>query len=290
MIVPTFIPTTNLRTRYMGICERAKIELERAGWNTDPEKHVKGDPFTNGGIHILNAVEAFFKAGWSGGSVGFGINILHRLVQGLPLTQLTGEDDEWEDRSEPTGSTLFQNKRDTTVFKAEDGRPFSVAARAFTYPSEIDDSEPGNYSQYTHEYITFPYMPQPPTEINLPSSRYDCDRDELGLIVGEMAQRTKVRNLMRRKFVAIVHTQYPELEKLINLRMSDWHVSKVNALEDSLTVEVTTNRRGTYVISDALTDELIKRIPLDQMVDVLMEFKGTESPTFASDCVSATKE
>jgi hypothetical protein len=26
------------------------------------------------------------------------------------------------------------------------------------------------------------------------------------------------------------------------------------------------------------------------MVDVLMEFKGTESPTFASDCVSAPKE
>ena len=72
--------------------------------------------------------------------------------------------------------------------------------------------------------------------------------------------------------------------------MSDWHVSKVDALEDSLTVEVTTNKRGTYVISDALTDELIKRIPLDQMVDVLMDFKGTKSPTFASDCVPATKE
>jgi len=292
VIVPTSFSTTNSRNKSMGICERAKIELERAGWNTDSEKYVQGDPFTQSGIHILKAVEEFFKAGWSIGSVDFGADILQRLVKGMPLTPLTGEDAEWEDMSEPTGSPLFQNRRDSTVFKAADGRPFTVSARKFTYPETPEDADndvDSSFHQYASEYISFPYMPQGPKVIALPYEHYDCDTDELGLILGDMAQRTKVRNLMRRKFLGMVQNQHPELQKQIDLRMSNWYVSKVDVLDDTLSVEVTSDKRGMYVMSDALTDELLKRVPTEQLVDILMAFKGTKSPTFATDCVSAPK-
>lgn len=74
----------------------------------------------------------------SGGSLAVIIPILMRLLNLQPLSPLTGQEDEWEDLSKDTGSTLLQNRRCSTVFK--NGR------------NSFDINKPS-------QPVTFPYTP-----------------------------------------------------------------------------------------------------------------------------------
>jgi hypothetical protein len=109
----------------MSIIESAKAELDRSGLGEDDKQAT------------IDIMERFFKQWDSGGAVSVMIPVLERLMRGLPLSPLSGEDDEWHD---PMGDGLMlQNVRCPTVFKNEEGKAWDIDGAA---------------------EIAFPYMPQ----------------------------------------------------------------------------------------------------------------------------------
>jgi hypothetical protein len=123
------------------IQERAKIELDR----------IDNDPADT--IVMLLIIKQFFTQWDSGGAVSVVIPQLNRLLRGLPLAPLTGEDDEWEDIShyDPTGPRLFQNKRCSSVFKKEVTVEGSGGVPGLSYWEISDIEAPG--------VVVFPYIP-----------------------------------------------------------------------------------------------------------------------------------
>jgi len=72
----------------MTLEEHARSELGRLGW-------LSGDNIQSGQA-MLDAVIAFSKGGWSGGSAPFGIAIVNDLLNYRPLGPLTSDDREWQ--------------------------------------------------------------------------------------------------------------------------------------------------------------------------------------------------
>lgn len=85
----------------------ALTELDRIGF--DPEDTAV----------LLDILTRFFDRFDSGGSVGVAVPILCRLLDVKPLAPLTGEPDEWIDRSDVSSYPIWQNRRCSTVFKDE---------------------------------------------------------------------------------------------------------------------------------------------------------------------------
>lgn len=97
----------------MSIIEQAKIELHAANWSP------------RGTAVMVEILEKFFDEWDSGGAVACAALVLMRLIAGKPLTPLTGDDDEWNDISEMSGQTMFQNRRCSSVFKDAE-RAYSI--------------------------------------------------------------------------------------------------------------------------------------------------------------------
>ena len=76
---------------------------------------------------ILELIETFAKQGHSGFSAPYVANMFHKLANYKTLSPLTGNDDEWNDVSDISGEMLFQNNRDSRVFKSDDGAFFTEA-------------------------------------------------------------------------------------------------------------------------------------------------------------------
>jgi len=97
--------------------------------------------------NILELLEVLSKQGHSNFTANYVLNMFDRLSHFLPLTPLTGEDDEWNEYS--------QNKRCPTVFKDADGRAYNSDGKIF--------SNDGGKTWFTNKdskvYISFPYMP-----------------------------------------------------------------------------------------------------------------------------------
>ena len=132
------------------LLERAKRELTllRGGDTELDEMQDRMD------AHILKILEVFADEGHSGFSAEYAIKCLTRLLMFLPLTPLTGEDDEWvEIREKEMGRpSCFQNNRYSAVFK-ENGEAYNIHGKLF--------SDNGGESWYSCKEsrvpITFPY-------------------------------------------------------------------------------------------------------------------------------------
>lgn len=79
----------------------------------------------------------------SGGAMSIAAPILRRLLSTIPLSPLTGADDEWVDVSHD----MFQNKRCFTVFKTLIDRPHRGLKAGDAYDLSVEPLKP----------ITFPY-------------------------------------------------------------------------------------------------------------------------------------
>lgn len=91
------------------LLQHAKSELRRAGL-FEPDADYDGDV----AVQVMALMETFCAYGHSGGSAEETVDLFKLLVQGLPLTPLTGEDDEWTNRG-----GVWQNDRCPDVFKDE---------------------------------------------------------------------------------------------------------------------------------------------------------------------------
>ena len=78
------------------------------------------------GDAVLELVDTFSKQGHSGCSAGMALSIFCKVANFKPLSPLTFKDDEW---GEPVHSDVFQNKRNSSVFKdGKDGKPRYIDA------------------------------------------------------------------------------------------------------------------------------------------------------------------
>jgi len=145
----------------MSLLSYAESELDHIGLTEEDEY--------NGMMrkHILHMIKEFADEGHSGFSAQYAIDILSKLLSFKPLTPLTGEDDEWCDVSEYSGTTTYQNKRCSSVFKdGKDGESYNINGKVFW---EWYKDEGGNpfKSYYTSRDsrvpVTFPYtVPEEP--------------------------------------------------------------------------------------------------------------------------------
>jgi hypothetical protein len=125
----------------MSIIEQAKTEL--AAINFDEE----------GTWVMIDLLERFFDQWDSGGAVSVVAPVLMRLLNGQPLSPLTGADDEWVDPFD--NGIMLQNKRCGSVFKDwrnADGTLSIEAGRGELLIHDIDAPKP-------FAPITFPYDP-----------------------------------------------------------------------------------------------------------------------------------
>lgn len=110
----------------MSIIEQAKIEMEYNKFDKEDTEIM------------INILEKFFSQWDSGGAVAIMQPVLTRLISGLPLSPLTGEDSEWVQVE--TSPPLWQNRRCYSVFKTNET----------TYDICADETNK----------IDFPYMPK----------------------------------------------------------------------------------------------------------------------------------
>lgn len=129
--------------------------------------------------HVLELLEVFSKEGHSGFSANYAINLFATLAKFKTITPLTGEDSEWHDVSEYSGETLYQNKRDSAVFKDETGA-YNIDGKVHWEWYRCED---GTIEKtYFHRggdrtYITFPYTPPAtPTYIFCPTEEFPNEK------------------------------------------------------------------------------------------------------------------
>ena len=139
----------------MSLFEHAKNELKAIGMlDSDDEMNTMMSD------SILQLIETFAEQGHSGFSAPYCINMFTKLANFHPLSPLTGADDEWADVTEYSdGTTLYQNKRNGSVFRDANGA-YNIDGKVFWDWCRGEDGEPFK-SYYTCKdsrvAVTFPY-------------------------------------------------------------------------------------------------------------------------------------
>jgi hypothetical protein len=103
--------------------EHAKYELDLLLKNCEDEEGLKMQKVINN--DILEIIETFAKQGHSGMSANYAIRIIDKLLKYEPILPLTLKDDEFVE----VADGVFQNKRDSRIFKQKDrfdGKPYNV--------------------------------------------------------------------------------------------------------------------------------------------------------------------
>ena len=106
-------------------------------------------------LNCTNIARVFSLEGHSGGSASIVIPWIERALSWEPIAPLTGEADEWEDRTEISGYPLWQNKRCSRVFKDAEGACYDVNGKVFREP---DGACYTNGQSRTT--VVFPYTPR----------------------------------------------------------------------------------------------------------------------------------
>ena len=118
--------------------------------------------------NVLALLEVFSKQGHTNTTAYYVADLFARLVRQKPLTQLTGEADEWNDISDISNNPKWQNKRCPTVFKYADGSCWYSEGKIFS----DNGGETYYLSKDSSIEITFPFtVPEDPERIILSYGR-----------------------------------------------------------------------------------------------------------------------
>jgi hypothetical protein len=122
----------------------AEAELKLAGYDINDPEDGPNRWLAEGTLELL---KVFSEQGHSGMSAPYAIALFEKLASWKPIAPLTGKDDEWME----VGTNAWQNKRNSAVFKKEDGQAYWMDGRVFWewYSApDIDDGKPFK-SSYT---------------------------------------------------------------------------------------------------------------------------------------------
>jgi len=150
----------------------AKEELLRAGYDVNDPEDGPNKWLAEGTLELL---KVFSEQGHSGSSAPYAIALFERLAKWKPIAPLTGADDEWNE----VGNGVYQNRRDSAVFKDACGRAYDIEGRIFWEwfsAPDIDDGEP--YKSYftssdSRVFIEFPWArPDKPEYVFSPTEEF----------------------------------------------------------------------------------------------------------------------
>lgn len=133
------------------ILKHAERELSLIGYDDKDEYNNMAK------AAIMELLTTFANQGHSGFSANYVADIFNKLARFKTLSPLTGDDDEWNDVSNMSGDrkTLFQNNRDSAVFKDDTGCYY---VDAFIWIEEDGSAYTNNKSL---GYIkSFPFTPK----------------------------------------------------------------------------------------------------------------------------------
>ena len=116
----------------------AEQELRYAGYDVNDPEDGPNKWLAEGTLELL---KVFSEQEHSGSSAPFAVALFEKLALWKPIAPLTGEDAEWNEVSE----NLWQNKRNSAVFKDETGQAYWIQGKVFwewaTHP-DIDYGKP----------------------------------------------------------------------------------------------------------------------------------------------------
>jgi len=104
--------------------------------------------------NVMDILTVFDNQDHSGFSANYTINLVVRLLRWIPLTPLTGEEDEWYEPNGPDNTQ--QNKRYTTVFRRnfDNSTAYNIRGKVF--------SNDGGKTWWTNRNssvpVAFPYV------------------------------------------------------------------------------------------------------------------------------------
>ena len=150
----------------------AEQELRLAGYDINDTEDGPNRWLAEGTLELL---KVFADQGHSGSSAPYAIALFERLASWKPIAPLTGADDEWNE----VGTDVWQNCRNSCVFKGADGQAYWSEGRVFwewlSHP-EIDDGKPYKIhftSSNSRVNINFPWtQPDNPEYVFVPSEDY----------------------------------------------------------------------------------------------------------------------
>ena len=150
----------------------AEQELRYAGYDINDPEDGRNRWLAEGTLELL---KVFADQGHSGMSAPFAVALFEKLAMWKPIAPLTGADDEWNNVGEGT----WQNRRNSAVFKKEDGQAYWMDGRVFWewYSSpKHDDGKPFK-SYYTSSgsrvNIDFPWtQPDKPEYVFVPTKKF----------------------------------------------------------------------------------------------------------------------
>jgi len=97
---------------------------------------------TNG---LCKVIAAFAEMGHSGFSAEHSTAILEKLLRYQPLSPITDDPAEWEDRSEMSGYPIWQNVRDSRAMSKDGGKTYTLVDEE---PQTSDSGQPAHTSQH----------------------------------------------------------------------------------------------------------------------------------------------
>ena len=153
----------------------AEAELKLAGYDINDPEDGPNRWLAEGTLELL---KVFSEQDHSGMSAPYAVALFEKLASWKPIAPLTGKSDEWMEVS----ADVWQNKRCSTVFKDEDGRPYWMDGRVFWewYSSpDIDEGKP--YKSYytgreSRVFIEFPWtQPEHPEYVFVPTDEFPLE-------------------------------------------------------------------------------------------------------------------
>lgn len=96
---------------------------------------------TNG---LCKVIAVFAEMGHSGFSAEHSTAVLEKLLRYQPLSPITDDPAEWEDRSEMSGYPIWQNVRDSRAMSKDGGKTYTLVDEE---PQTSDSGQPVHRSE-----------------------------------------------------------------------------------------------------------------------------------------------
>jgi hypothetical protein len=136
----------------------AERELEILGYLNETGDELGDDMNIMMADNVLELIRVFSEQGHSGFSAPYCISLFNKLARFEIIAPLTGRDDEWNEICDErtSGNAVWQNNRDSRVFKESDGRAYFIEGIVW------EDRNGCSYtSRDSRVYIDeFPYIPK----------------------------------------------------------------------------------------------------------------------------------
>ena len=150
----------------------AETELRLAGYDVNDPEDGPNRWLAEGTMQLM---QVFVEQGHSGSSASLAVALFERLASWKPIAPLTGEEHEWN----MVGERVWQNRRNSSVFKKQNGQAYWIEGRIFWswYSApDVYDGKPYK-SHYTGRdsrvNIYFPWtQPDHPEYVFVPTEQF----------------------------------------------------------------------------------------------------------------------